>query len=339
MAVGATGSRSRQQLADRVYLIGPTPPPLGGVSVYIHRLSRILREKGNDVINVNLAAARGLRKIGLILKLLFDPRPAEFQVHAFDFSAMAALLLRPFSKRVVYMDHGTGLYNTQLSGLRKFIFRSTLLRADEILFVSEEGMHFYRTAGYSMTANTRVQHAFLPPPLSARDSVLATYPAGTLDFIRNKSPLLVANASQLVFYNGVDLYGLDLCIELTERLRRTYPGIGFLFAIGDADYNRPYLEESRRTLRSKLLSESFEFLVGQREVWPAFAEGDIMLRPTSNDGYAISLEEAIFLGTPTLASDAAKRPAGTVLFQNRDIDDLERKAMEMLQSLAPQKIQ
>lgn len=320
-------------MVKKVYLIGPTPPPLGGVSVYIDRLSRILREKGSEVVNVNLAAARGLRKLGLLLRLILDPRPAEFQVHAFDFSAMAALLVRPFAKRVVYMDHGTGLYKTRLSGMRKFIFGSTLLNADEILFVSEDARAFYEKAGYSMTSNTRVQHAFLPPPLTDRDLVLATYPAATLEFIRTKSPLLVANASQLVFYNDVDLYGLDLCIQLTERLQKSYPEIGFLFAIGDADYNRPYLEESRRVLRSKSLSESFEFLVGQREVWPAFGEADIMLRPTSNDGYAISLEEAIFLGCRTLASDAAKRPAGTVLFRNRDIDDMERKATEMLQSL------
>lgn len=305
---------------------------MGGVSVYIARLSRILRDKGSVVVNVNLAAASGLRKILLVLKLVLDPRPAEYQIHAFDFSAMAALLLRPFAKRVSYMDHGTGLYKNRLTGLRKLIFGSTLLKADEILFVSDDAMEFYRKAGYAMTPNTRVQHAFLPPPLSDREKVLGTYPPETVEFINKKSPLLIANASQLVFYNEVDLYGLDLCIQVTERLQKSYPDIGFLFAIGDADYNRPYLEESRRTLRAKSLSESFEFLVGQREVWPAFAEADVMLRPTSNDGYAISLEEAIFLGTRTLASDAARRPAGTVLFRNRDIDDMERKLREMLQS-------
>lgn len=315
---------------QRYYLIGPTPPPLGGVSVHIDRLGKKLRASGRSVVNVDVAGARGLHKLVALLRLVIDPRPAEFQLHAFDFSAMAALLVRPFGKRITYMDHGTPLYQRKLSGMRKFLFGKILKHADQVAFVSEEGRQYYSRAGYELSPNVSIQSAFLPPSPEDEPGVLSTYPSATVDFVRTKKPLIVANASQLLFYNGIDLYGLDLCVELIDRLQARFPTAGILFAIGNEETNRDYLEKVRKQLRDRSLSENFEFLTGQREVWPVFMHADLMVRPTSNDGYAISLEEAIFCGCPTLASDAAVRPPATVTFRNRDIDDFEQKTLEIL---------
>ncbi len=318
---------------SRYYLIGPTPPPLGGVSVHIGRLSRKLQSEGKTVVNVDVAGSRGIRKAWALARMMLDPRFAEFQIHAFDFSAMAALVLRPFRKRLTYMDHGTPLYKRKLEGIRKALFARILKRADEVVFVSEAARDYYVRAEFELTPSVTIRSAFLPPPVEDEARVLAEYPAETMEFIRTRSPLLVANASQLLFYNDIDLYGLDLCVELIGRLQSRYPRVGMLFAVGNADMNREYLEKTRKQLREKSLSDNFEFLTGQREVWPAFRRADLMVRPTSNDGYAISLEEAIFCGCATLASDAAVRPPETVTFTNRDIDDFERKALEILSGM------
>lgn len=314
----------------RYVVIGPTPPPLGGVSVYIARVTRKLQAEGNTVENVDVAGARGFAKVVALGRLLLDPRPAQFDLHAFDFSAMAALLLRPFSKRVTYMDHGTPLYKRNLTGVRRWLLRRLFRTADELSFVSAEGKSYYEHAGYELTPNAAIQHAFLPPPLEDEARILATYPSTTLDFLDRKSPLLVGNASQIIFYNDVDLYGFDMCVELARRLAKRYPRVGFLFAIANDDANRPYVESLRKKLRDEGLSDSVELLTGQRELWPVFRRADLMIRPTSNDGYAISLEEAIFCGCRTLASDAARRPQGTTLFRSRDIDDLEAKTLGIL---------
>lgn len=315
---------------SRYCLIGPTPPPLGGVSVHIARLTKKLRADGKAVVNVDVAGARGLKKAALILRIVLDPRPAEFQLHAYDFSAAAALIMRPFPKRIVYMDHGTPLYQRELTGLRRFLFARILRKADHLAFVSEEGREYYQKAGYELAPTVSIQSAFLPPPVGEENAILATYPQEVREFIETRRPLLTANASQLLHYDGIDLYGLDMCVELIARLKRQFPDVGMLFAIGNADTNAEYLQQVRDQIAEKGIAKNFQFLTGQREVWPVFRHADLMVRPTSNDGYAISLEEAIFCGTRTLASDAAVRPPQTKTFRSRDADDFERKSLELL---------
>ena len=57
---------------------------------------------------------------------------------------------------------------------------------------------------------------------------------------------------------------------------------------------------------------------------------DLFVRPTSTDGDAVSIREALWLGVPTVASDAVARPAGVATFRSRDADDLARKIMQTI---------
>ena len=88
-------------------MIGPTPPPLGGISVYVDRRSRILRGNGETVRNIDFAKLGIVRKAAALAKILLDPRHTGFELHAYDFSVMTVLLARPFPKEIIYMDHNT----------------------------------------------------------------------------------------------------------------------------------------------------------------------------------------------------------------------------------------
>jgi glycosyltransferase involved in cell wall biosynthesis len=63
---------------------------------------------------------------------------------------------------------------------------------------------------------------------------------------------------------------------------------------------------------------------------PVLAEADVFVRPTNTDGDANSVREALYLGVPAVASDVVERPAGTILFRTRDLDDLEAKVRSVL---------
>ncbi len=54
---------------------------------------------------------------------------------------------------------------------------------------------------------------------------------------------------------------------------------------------------------------------------------DISVRATNTDGDAISVRESLFMNCRTIASDASSRPAGVILFANRNPDDLTEKLM------------
>jgi glycosyltransferase involved in cell wall biosynthesis len=59
---------------------------------------------------------------------------------------------------------------------------------------------------------------------------------------------------------------------------------------------------------------------------------DAFLRPTTADGDSVSVREALCLGTPCIASDAAIRPQGTVVFRSEDSKDLAKKVIRCLES-------
>jgi len=127
-----------------------------------------------------------------------------------------------------------------------------------------------------------------------------------------------------------DLYGLDMCIELTAILKEQYPNIGFLFALGSEEYHYDYLKKMKRRIADLKINTHFHFLTGQKQLWPLFKKADLMIRSTNTDGFAVSIAEALYFECPVIASDACFRPEGTILFKNRNLNDLTNCSLSVL---------
>lgn len=56
---------------------------------------------------------------------------------------------------------------------------------------------------------------------------------------------------------------------------------------------------------------------------------DVFIRPTTTDIEGISVKEALWVNTPAIASDVCERPAGTLLFENRNYLDLKDKVLKI----------
>ncbi len=316
--------------AERYLLIGPTPPPFGGISVYLSRLVKKLQREGNTVVVVDRGSQSLLRTIAGFTAILLYPGRLSIQLHSFDFTAMALMILRPFPKRLQYMDHNTAVYKRDLKGLRRALFSRILSSADEVIFVGEKTKEYYRSEGFTLAPHVEFRSPFLPPHLDDEPGILATYSHETRRFIETRSPLLVANASAILFYDGIDLYGLDMCVNLTARLKADHPDIGFIFAIANSEINADYVQGIQKRVRSLGLEENFHFILGQREIWPIFRHSALMVRPTCNDGYGVSLAEALSFGSSALASDVTGRPPKTEIFRSRDEEDFYMKASLIL---------
>jgi glycosyltransferase involved in cell wall biosynthesis len=134
------------------------------------------------------------------------------------------------------------------------------------------------------------------------------------------TPLVTANAFAIIKYQGQDLYGIDMCIDLCAALKKDYPRIGFVFCLPGAGDDAAFNElKSRVSLQE--IEDNFLFQTKPCQYYPVLMKSDIFVRPTVSDGDAVSLREALYLKIPSLASDAAPRPEGTVLFKNRDVED------------------
>jgi len=63
---------------------------------------------------------------------------------------------------------------------------------------------------------------------------------------------------------------------------------------------------------------------------PVLAACDVFVRPTTSDGDANSVREALALGVPTVASDVVERPDGAIPYKCGDAKDFARAVRRAL---------
>jgi hypothetical protein len=178
-----------------------------------------------------------------------------------------------------------------------------------------------------------VKHAFLPPVMSEEESLP---PAILKKLEADKSAgkiIFCSNAWRLDTYNNQDLYGLDLCIEVTKRLIDKGFAISFVFNVSTIDKFQALYDHYQKMIVDYQLQDHF-LLISERMSFVRLMEkSDIVLRPTNTDGDSLSIREALFLHKPILASDIVERPQGTILFKSRDIDDMEAKILKTMSEI------
>jgi glycosyltransferase involved in cell wall biosynthesis len=181
-----------------------------------------------------------------------------------------------------------------------------------------------------------VKNAFIPPLLE-NEPALPKEIFNWLTINKKEGNLIIcANASHLETYNNQDLYGLDLCIEVTKRLVSQNLPVKFLFVVGANNRDKSKFLKNLAIIKQLNLSDHF-FLISKRLSFVKVIElCDIVLRPTNTDGDALTVREALFLGKMVLASDVVKRPTNVFLFENRHIEDLENQLKKLIKSLPTQ---
>lgn len=316
----------------KILLIGPLPPPLGGVSVYLYRHRRVLERDGHDV---SVLDPTKMSRAAYFTRLLLAPfgRYDLIADHVQSIYVMLVLLVTGMAGRTEVVDWNWRQLENW-AGWKRRLCGAFLRRCKGIVLSGAHLASYYEEHGVALPREkVRGLDPFIPPPLEDEEAILATYPSEVLEFAAGRRPLIAANAFRLVFYRGVDLYGLDMCVEMVAALKESYPNVGLVFAlaeVGDAGY----FGEMRRRIEELGIKDNFFFLTGQRELWPLFRRADLMVRPTCSDAYGISVAEALHLGCPAVASDVCVRTPGTLTFANRDAEDFLRKCRLALDETA-----
>lgn len=315
---------------DRVLFLGPFPPPLGGVSVHIYRLSKLL----DNAHVFNTAEAKGIKALKYLSLCygLLTSRYRVVHVHHFNKNLIALLyglkVVKGFT--LIATVHNPRLFET--AGSREYRLLSRFVRKiDTLIAVSDEIIQDFYNRGIDLPTDIVIEPAFIPPPAEDEAEILRTYPASLLEFISDHTPLLSANAYALVFHGDIELYGLNTCIELTRTLKSTFPRIGFLFALADDTKNKSYLNAMRKQITELGLDNNFYIMSGQTELWPLLKRMDLMVRPTSSDGDAVSIREALHFKTAVVASDVTHRPPPTQLYRFGDSADLCAKVRDIIE--------
>lgn len=314
----------------KVLLVGPQPPPFGGVSVFLQRLERKLENEGHDV---EIHDPTKLNIIPYYAKLLLLPFK-KYDLISINVPSIYLLLIvftLGLASRTQVMDHNWRLLEDWPTyKIRLYSFM--LERFRELVLMGPHLRTYYQRHGVHLPPTTRLATPYLPPPLNEAELILKTYPPEAREFVGTHRPLLIANAPRIVFYKGIDLYGLDMCVDLIAMLKQEFPKVGLLFAIGEKD-DEDYYKQIQQQIAEMGIGENIYFLTEQKEVWPLLMTADLMVRPTFSDAYGVSVAEARYLGCAAVASDVCERATGTILFANRNKDDFHLKCCQVLRRL------
>lgn len=308
--------------AKKILIIGPMAPPFGGVSIHLQRLIQLLKDR-------------------FIFDFIDESRITKkeyFNIRSFNFFTYIKKIR---NADIVYINSGKRSLRIfhLLSGSlfsKKMIINIHSFTSNSSKFICYINGIIYRLANTIIVVNSDlkkrlflpktkciIQDAFIPPVIEEEPEL----PESLHDLLvkKNKTdtPLICANASRLDTYNNQDLYGLDLCIEVTKRLLKKNIKIIFIFVVGTTEVYKNTYSKSIELIKELNLQNHFHLINEKLSFIKLIERSDIVLRPTNTDGDSVTIREALYLNKTVLASDVVKRPYGVCLFKNRDIDDLE----------------
>ncbi len=295
---------------------------VGGIGVHMQRLVKLLKDdfsisiidesklKDSCKTIYNVRTKNPFKYLGLYFKADI------IHIHTLStvFRLIHAFLGFIMFKRVVVTVHSLTLVKNKRD---LFLVKLTLMLATKVIVVNDE---IKRTLNISKAI---VLPAFLPPdPDNEKD--LPEEIKKYLEHNKGKK-IIVGNAFRLNIYNGEDLYGTDLLIDVARKIKKNNDGISIIFIITSLDVNKELFFKYKQQIKDEKLEEQIFLYRGIVSFVKLILESDMVVRPTNTDGDALTVREALYFGKPVIASDVVSRPKGTILFKNRDSEDLYRK--------------
>jgi glycosyltransferase involved in cell wall biosynthesis len=298
----------------KVLQLGPYPPPHGGVQTNLVAIREYLLANGHDCLAINLTRFRKPDADGVyypksaagLVWLMLQLRADIVHLH-FGGDLTARLLglawiasLLP-GRKVVLTFHSGG-YPRSPAGLTAapWTLRGLILRRlDGLIAVNAEIAALFRRFGVRAE---RIR-TILPFAVKAPDRALPL-PERARSFLADRKPVLLS----------VGLlepeYDLPLQIDVMEDILQRFPGAGLLIAgAGSLE------EELRHRIAAKPYAEHV-LLYGDMPhaaTLRVMLECAVLLRTTLYDGDSVSVREALYIGTPVIASDNGMRPPGVRL--------------------------
>lgn len=322
-----------------IAVLGIYPPPLGGVSVHIQRVTDKLAQQHNKInfFDTEQPLRRRWWLWAYIIKLmafLAMKRPTIVYFHSgyvrtswADLVALA--MMRRFLKyQLVIVEHDCRHLYLRMRLFKK-IYQWVLKRVDKLVLIGQRTMVSYVDNKLEMPEETSIEGAFVPPVMYNNASIMENYPSSLFIFIKDHTPIILMNASNLMMAEGKDVYGLDSAIAAMATIKNTYPDAGLLIALASVGTSA-YLQVLRERMKTSGVTENVYILHNNQELWPLFKYADIFIRPTRSDGASISLQEALYFKIPAIASDVCVRPAGVVLYRAEMDGDLSEVMEKVL---------
>lgn len=327
----------------KVTIVGPYPPPFGGISVHIKRMKNYLKERNiqcdilnnSDFTNLDESIYSVKSTKEVLLKALFEKSDL---IHFHTINPKMRMLLgflKICNKKIILTIHGES-FNKQLRKLNRFmrfLLVYSIKNIDKIICVNQK--HVEQLCGLGIKEE-KIEYipAYLTPIDNIQDSEEIN--KDVWEFIAKKKILICANG-WIRFHHNQDLYGFDMLIDLIKKMKDNNKDVSLLIALlgyeEQPKEERLYYESLKEKIFKLGLQDNiFIYEVKDTEFYPIIKQSDLMIRPTNVDGYGVSIAEAIYFNVPCISSDVCNRPEGTILFKSRDSVDLYNKTINVIEN-------
>lgn len=324
-------------MSRKVVLLGPLPPPYGGVSVYLSALYEHLKADG-----VRMWALYGgeaerdaqttfvkHRRLGIIPALLREGRGARV-LDATHFHLeypneillpvwLAARRLLGFEWHKNVLDGSLPARYPGFTRLQRTLFRLAVRHVDEFVVVSQNLRRWLRDE-IKVTQEIKVIPCLLPIPRRHLDRGLpAEIEKQLAPFLRHARRV----CSVGVF---IPAYGFAHVAEAVERLRaETGEDIGLVLLDGTFAREEDY---RAATLRGREWITVLEN-VPNPDVYQVLKRSNAFVRAFGHESYGISRVEAVWCGLPVVATTAGET-RGMLTYGFGDVRELTRQLRRAL---------
>ncbi|MDT5271761.1 MAG: hypothetical protein QOH49_3947 [Acidobacteriota bacterium] len=322
-------------MSKKVVLLGPYPPPHGGVSIYVstlfeHLKARGLRlwtygdrevraanvhfmkEKRRDIVPLILREGRGAR-VGDCTHFLLEYPSALVPVW------LMLKRLLGFEWVKILHDGSLPTRHAAFTPARRALFRLAAGGVTEFVVVSEELERWLREE-LRVTQPVSVVKSLLPVAhIDGGDALPAELETSLADYTRRARRVCSVGAF-------IPEYGFLHAAEAIGRVRReTGEDVGLLLLDGDFATDDSYREE---VLRGRVWVTVLKN-VAHAHVFEVMRRSDAFVRGFGLESYGLSRVEALWCGLPVVATRAGET-RGMLLYDFGDVDALTRQLKHAL---------
>lgn len=331
----------------------PVPPPYGGATVFVKRLSEQLSADGyvvggyytsqckeQKILDSNLYYLSNIchsknlcvRALSHAVRLLKNIREIEpFKIvhyHGLENLKLIWFLYKYRNKKIVITVHS--------SMIESFYRRTTKINKYYMRKLAESDVHW-------IAVSQQTKECMLRLPFEFRNEILVI--AAYVPIKNISQPLskdmhnyLLSHNKNIAFYarsfmlnDGVDVYGFIPTLEMyAELIKCLGEKIGLVFCLSE-DKDKDKIFDLHKKAKLLGIDDKIFWQVGAidniNSLWEKI---DVYVRPTSTDGDSVAVREVLDLGVQVVASNVCLRPEGTILYDYGNNLDFVRKVMQSL---------
>src|SRR5688500_17321282 len=317
-------------MAKRIVLLGPCPPPYGGVAIFTAGLFQFVRDLGVELWsegvqktpNTRPTNYRRLGLVPLLLKRGFKARIVDQYHFLLEYPnplmvpiwVVLKFVLRFQWIKVVH-DGSLPTRYQAFSSLRRMLFRMSVSAVDEFVTVNDNIGDFLRKE-IGVRQTVRTVNALLP------------IPPGDPNHLPKELESGLERYDKVVVSTGVFIpsYGFAPVADAVEAIRsETGKNIGLVLIDGAFVRDEAYRETVLGQRDWIILLEQ----VAHPQVLQIFRRSSVFVRGFRYEGYGLSRIEAIWCGIPVIAA-RGEESRGILIYDFEDTEALRAHMRRVL---------